>query len=221
MKKFILSGFIILMAMSINAQEKRKEVAINLTSFENFGLSYRFGTDKSLWRLNLLNSNVYTSSDEDEFTYLLDDEYNSSKNETDGFSIGFSVGKEFRNPIREKLEFRYGFDIGLDYSMYNYEFTPDNSDEEGPIYYTANSSSESFNPFLNGVIGFNFLLNKNLVLGIEVLPSITYRIGKNESTSVLEENGVIEEYSNSESDITGFAFNLNSDAARLSLAYRF
>ena len=87
------------------AQEakKQKEVGLVFNDFNNFGLTYKFGIEKSMWRLNTLFMSGSDSKEE------------SDENELKVSSIGFGVGfgKEFRKGITEKLEMRYGADISF------------------------------------------------------------------------------------------------------------
>lgn len=195
MKNLILCVCAILFAIGLNAQEKRKEVSVNFTSLNEFGLSYKSGTAKSLWRYHLLN--IYAG--------INDSENESNTNENTNYGIGITLGKEFRKPVTDHLEFRYGFDIGANYASYkNISKTNNPIEFENKFTY--------FVPRINGVIGVNYIFNKNIAFGIELLPGISYATttGKNINNDI-----------ESKTETSSFNFNLSNNNARISLAYRF
>jgi len=206
MKNVILCTCAIMLTTVFFGQEKRKEVGINLHSSNEFGIFYRSGTDTSLWRFNLLSSNVGTTSYESEFQER---------------GIGFSIGKEFRNKIAKKFEFRHGFDLGLNYnnttSQSESEYLFNNGNDFND--YTYERKTNSYIAFVNAVIGFNFLINKKIIIGAEILPKISYGISDSKYNNLdTNEEGTGEAIGNSSS--SSFNFNLDSNSARLSLAYR-
>lgn len=222
MKKLCLCLCAIILTSSLIAQEKRKEVSINLSSSDSYGISYRFGTAKSLWRLNLLSSSIdiYDSQNEREFEFSNGQENNIDYYEYDNsnYGIGISIGKEFRNTVANKVEFRYGFDIGFNYNHRTSEsINSYNNSTDLSVY---KSKYNFYTPSINGVIGFNYLLNKHLALGIEVLPKISYRIGSETTIRNYDEESNIED-DRSENSSSLFSFDLNNNSARLSIAYRF
>ena len=78
---------------SIN-KKKRHEVGITLSDLNSFGLTYRLGKDKALWRFNTVFG---------EFQKLSSDSYS--------YLYGGSIGREWRKNLTENLLFRYGSDI--------------------------------------------------------------------------------------------------------------
>jgi hypothetical protein len=71
-------------------------------------------------------------------------------------------------------------------------------------------------PGINLVFGLNYVLNDNIVIGVELLPNFTYTTG----TSV--DKYYSPNYSNElKSDISGFSYGLSNISSLLSLAYRF
>lgn len=222
MKKLCLCLCTIILTTTLVAQEKQKEVSINLGSSNSYGISYRSGTAKSLWRFNLLSGNIGISNsqneEETEFLNGQDNEIDNWKHENISYGIGVSIGKEFRNTITNKVEFRYGFDIGLNYNNGTNE-SEGNYNNLNNLYFYK-SKYTSYTSSVNGILGFNYLLNKNLALGIEVLPRISYRITKNTGSRTYENNIDIEEVI-IDSSSSYFTFDLNNHSARLSIAYRF
>ncbi len=105
MKKLFLILFAASISLSISAQEKtkQKEIGISFKSLNNFGMTYKIGNEKSLWRFNTL---LMSGSNINEF---------SDSVETQRNRIGFDImlGKEYRKSIGENLELRYGADISF------------------------------------------------------------------------------------------------------------
>lgn len=163
MKRSILVVLTICLALSTQAQEKPrlKEVGITFRNLDNFGITYRTGTETALWRFNSLaftggKNNLYTDSA---------DSYASQ------LSISVSVGREFRKPITEKLTFRYGVDLKTNFSGSFSEYDDKsiaNADRIDNRFYIS--------PGLQAIVGLNYTLNNNLVFGAELLPSIGYNI---------------------------------------------
>ena len=195
MKNLFLSVCVILLTIGINAQEKRKEVSVNFSSLNEFGLSYKSGTAKSLWRYHLLNINAGTYESEN----------SGSINKNTTYGLGATIGKEFRNSITDNLEFRYGADVGL-----GFKYSNNISESENITNFKTQTTS--YVPSFNGVIGLNYIFAKNLALGVELLPGISYTTETSKSTS-----NAIE----SEEKDASFNFNLSNNSARISLAYRF
>jgi len=56
MKKMISILVVMALVSSLFAQEKTKqrEVGLAFTNFDNFGITYKIGNEKALWRYNLL-----------------------------------------------------------------------------------------------------------------------------------------------------------------------
>lgn len=197
MKKIQLVLFAILISLATLAQEKQKEIGLAFRSFDNFGLTYKTGTSKSMWRFNtLLASGSDLTRKQDSLQVV-----NSS------FTIGFKIGKEFRKPLLESFEIRYGFDLLFDFNRSKYKY----SSLKDPAR-DNETESTNYMPGIGAVFGFNYLINKSLVLGLEVLPSVRYQIGK--STS---ENSSGKEVQDSK----GFVYTLSNSSALLTLSYRF
>ncbi|WP_064966863.1 hypothetical protein [Tenacibaculum ovolyticum] len=200
MKNFTLSVLFLFAMLNISfaqEKEKRQEVGINFTSLNNFGVTYKVGTSKNLWRFNILAINFNNSKDEEtNIQQQVHENYNRG--------AGISIGKEFRKVITKNLEFRYGFDVAFNYNWYK------NINKNNNDYYE--SERTIYTPSLIGVIGANYVFSENLAFGVELLPRFSYRTGKNRIV-----NGGVE----TKGDISGFGFNLNNDVARLSLSYRF
>ncbi len=202
MKKIILSAVFAMVSLFTIAQEKQKEIGINFESLNGFGITYRSGTAKSLWRYNLLSTNVGKSNNNFEQVNAIE---NSSTNNSTNINLMASFGKEFRKPITKNLEYRYGADIGFSYFQVITKTSSNFSNIE--------TKSNNYSPSINAVLGVNYLINKNISFGVEILPSVRYSFGNNESTNDGEKIG--------ETNNESWSIGLNNDFARLSLIYRF
>ena len=153
MKKSLLILLCLSLSYFLNAQEteKQKEIGIVINNLDNFGITYKIGTEKSLWRFNTL---FLSGNNRDHDT----ESYNRL-----GFGIG--LGKEYRKGITDKLELRFGADLSFIYTQLKYDY--DDRIEE----YTE------YNPGIYLVFGFNFLLKDNFIIGAEILPDISYSTG--------------------------------------------
>lgn len=197
--------FFILLLISYNSysqeKSKQKEAGITFNNLENFGLTYRIGSDKSLWRFNTLfaTGNNFSQSDDD----------SSSDRKLTGF--GIKTGKEFRASIDDQFEFRYGIDLSFQFSKSKTEQVENGGNNDKRI-----SKSTSYSPGINAIIGFNYIAKKKMVIGVEILPNFTYHNTKNTNTITSD---TINQEINSES--SGFNYGISNSSAMLSLAYRF
>ncbi len=115
MKKSLLILLALSMSLYVVAQEKtkQKEIGLVFRNLDNFGLSFKTGTSKSLWRYNAL---FISGSKMDEIADSLE-----RKNSGMGFNV--SIGREYRKVIADKLELRYGADLSFNYSRSEYDYT--------------------------------------------------------------------------------------------------
>lgn len=138
-------------AMSQESQKVR-EVGIVFNNLDNFGFTFKTGTEKSLWRFTALslggasNSNVSTNPGT---------KYNS-------LGVGIKAGREYRKMMTDDLYFRYGLDLRFSYQ---------NTKQEQN---NATSTSRNFSPEMDVVLGLNYNINEKIVLGAELLPYFRY-----------------------------------------------
>ena len=203
MTKSLAILLLVSLSVSAFAQEntKQKEAGLTFNNFDSFGLTYRTGTNKSLWRINTLfisgNNNSQTNNDD------------SSDWRSSGFGIKF--GKEFRTLLDEKLEFRYGVDLSFDFVQSKREsFESDANNLERTI------KSTSYSPGINAIIGLNYITKSNIIIGAEILPHFTYHNTDRTEKITTDLNNVED---NAES--TGFSYGLSNSAAMISIIYRF
>jgi len=201
MKHVVLIILCLFISYPLIAQEKakQKEVGIVFGSLNNFGFSFKTGTNKSLWRFGTTFING-TSGE------------NISQNQTSKYNsqgVGVNVGKEFRKNIASKLDLRYGADV-----YFSYHNTK--SDYFDSLNSWTNKNKSSINDYrLRFIFGFNYNVNENILFGIEMLPYFEYSISSQETTTNSESSSVRK---NKRKD---FNYGLNSSSVLLSLMYKF
>lgn len=197
----LLVAFAIIGSLFAQEKVKQKELGLVFESFNSFGIMYKFGHQKSMWRLKTL----YGSGQNSESS-ATDAEYNNKR-----YYIGLAFGKQFSKPITDKLDLIYGIDLKYSY-FYSYDLRVSSED-----YQSANTERMEYYhaPGLNLVLGFNYIIHESIIIGVELLPGFSYAMGKRtESYSDYPENDM-------EFDNTQFNFNISSSSAMVSLAYRF
>ena len=161
MKKTIFVILFISLAILLNGQDtnKVKEVGITFTSLNNFGLTYRFGKEPSLWRINtiFISGNKYAETRDSV------ENYHSSN----GYAI--KIGHEFRKELKKDFWLRYGIDISFRYDKSKREYKHLN--EVDPDYWYENIK---YVPGINLIVGLNYIVNDNVLIGAELLPNINW-----------------------------------------------
>lgn len=176
---------------------KQQEVGVTFSNFDNFGLTYRVGNQRSMWRFNVATFSGNTLGD------------NPGDNDATDIAFQIGAGKEFRKKMVDKLEFRYGLDLllGLDHSKTE-NGTPNPSNP-----FTERTST-LLAPELNLVFGFNYVISEHFVMGAEVLPFFRYNWRQN-STEFIDNSPKVE---NTE---TNYQYGFNTNSLRLSAVFRF
>lgn len=180
---------------------KQKEIGLAFSNFDNFGLTYKSGTEKSLFRLHTLFLSGINTKETRE---------NLVENQKDN-GFGIKLGQESHKKIADNFEFRYGFDVSYTYSLSTTETDP-NSDE----YYSSSSKTVLYKPGFNFVLGANYVINRNFVVGVELLPEIVYSTGST-TTSYIRNY----EKNESKTEISGFSYGFSNNSALITLTYRF
>lgn len=192
------------LAMSYNlvAQEaaKQKEVGIVFSNLDQFGLTYKTGTAKSMWRFTTLfiSGSNFTDSNDD------------MENKQTNLGFGLKIGKEFRKELASNLEFRYGADISFAYSKVKSEY-----DDITVADVDRLNEQSLYKPGANLMLGLNYKLSENFVIGAELLPGFIYTTGSSINKTTI--SGVENEVKD---DVSGFNFDLTNNSVLLSLVYR-
>ncbi|MCK9452115.1 MAG: hypothetical protein M0Q90_10530 [Bacteroidales bacterium] len=204
MRKSLFILLCLSMSTTLMAQEpvKRKEIGLVFSNLDNFGLTYKTGTEKSLWRFNTL----FISGNN--LDYVAD----SSANKRNSMGFGVKLGKEYRKAIVNNLELRYGLDVSFTYSHSKSEYDDKTVGDNDRL-----NEQTTYRPGINLVLGLNYILNKNLIIGVELLPDFSYTTG----TSIEKNYFVNTADKEVKTDISGFNYGLSNTSALLSLSYRF
>jgi hypothetical protein len=201
MKKILPLLFIFCFSTIAQAQEsvRQKELGLLFRSFDNFGIGFKTGTSRALWRFNTLALNGYSTNEEND----------GSKKELDGHGFDFRFGREGRKEIAKNVEIRYGGDIFFGYHNSKSKYT-DDADPDAVNY----TKRVTYTPGVSFVFGFNYIINNSIVIGAEVLPGISYSTGKNHHQYSFSQDEEVD-------DISGFSYGISNSSALLSLSYRF
>ncbi len=179
---------------------KKKEAGIVFSSFNNFGATFRTGNSKSMWRYSafiITGNNTKT---------IYDNINGNTENYTSSFGSQISFGREFRKNINEKFQIRYGADLLAGYG------TLKNNNTNTVTSDFNNYKTNGYNFGFDIVIGGNYILTDNFLLGLELLPYVQYRNGsiKQDTTNGSTQN----------IDYSGISYGLSSSSVLLSLVYR-
>lgn len=203
MKKSFVILLTLTMPLFLLAQEttKQREVGLVFSNLDNFGLTYRTGSNKSLWRFNTM----FISGNSSEETA------DSTVSTQSNAGFGIKIGKEYRKEIAQNFEFRVGADISFSYSKYKSELI-----DKSVVNHDRYREQTIFYPGINLVFGLNYVLSEKLVIGVEALPFFRYSTGTSKSMNMASNNDL-----EVKSDISGTSYGLSSSSALLSVSYRF
>jgi len=175
------------------------QVGIQFSSLNSFGLNFKTGNEKTLFRLSLLtmnlglNSNNMGSSD-------------SVVNKASSYGAGIRLGFEKHVPVLARFNFIWGLEAGCNFS-YQKQKRNTNTDD-----IVNENSGWGLSPLVNVILGVTYTIADHLVLGAEITPGIQYSYMESKTTTY---NRTIEQTN------SAFGFGFNNNSASLSVAYRF
>jgi len=178
------------------------QVGLNFSSLNSFGLHYKTGGEKTLFRLTLLSLNLGTSS-------IWGRSQDSIDYKERQYGAGFRLGFERRVPIVSHLAFIWGLEAGCNF---NYAYQ---KRESIYVYNNAESVGWSLIPMIDVVLGLTYTIADHFVIGAEIAPYLGYTYGKTNITNYTPDTRKIEETT------SGFNFGVSNNFASISLAYRF
>jgi len=163
----ILLVLTIILLNSLYSQERNtmKEVGIYFSNFDAFGIRYKFGNEKHMFRITALSLNFGDSK------YKNINGTGVNQNETLG-GIGLNVGLEFPTELTENFNFYYGGELSGSYS-YNKSQRIGN-DANKSNYYRAG---------IGFVMGFSYRISSNILLSAEIVPCLNYSANTNNSST--------------------------------------
>ena len=190
---FIASG----LAAQQTAAPAIRQVGINFSSLNSFGLHYKTGNEKTLLRLSLLSMNLGASA-----------QWGKKEDSVDvkqqHFGAGFRLGFERKVPVVAHFDFIWGLEAGCNFTYQKMT----NKD----IYSDFKRTTWDITPLIDLVLGVNYTIADHLVLGAEIAPSIHYTYGKTKSINLAQ---------TLETTNSSFGFGFTNSSASLSVAYRF
>ncbi len=192
----------ILVSSGLFAQESPpshyKQFGFNFSSLNSFGLHFKTGNEKTLFRLNLLALDLGQNSEWGRPQDSIDLKSSS-------FGCGIRAGFEKHIPVVARFDFIWGIEAGINM---NYQ----KMKQHGIYYNDYETTSWGVAPLIDVVLGATYTISDHLVFGAEITPGIRYSFGKTKSTYP---NKTIE---TTDSD---FFFGFTNNWANLSVAYRF
>jgi hypothetical protein len=199
MKTTTIAICAILFALTLNAQEqpKQREVGVIFHNFDGFGLTYRTGTPKALWRFSSFN---------------FDFSHNKSKmdgndaiTKSNSAGIGVAIGREYRKPLSDRFALRYGVGVVSNYNRSSSKI--ENPDPE----FDSEVENINISGGVQFIAGLNYSFGERFLLGLELLPSVIYNNSQSQSISSTNNQKI----SNS-----GTSFGLNNSIALISIVYK-
>jgi len=194
----LLSGCFISSLMAQDQPPARyNEFGIIFSSLNSFGLRYKYGGDKTSFRLSLLTLNLGVS--------------NSSDNPTSGqtqkqssYGAGLRLGFDHKVRLFSSFSLLLGAEAGIGYTYQHTTNTASgiSTDERVDQYLT---------PTLSFIFGLNYILKDHLVFGAEINPTLMYAY---QSTDYKQPS----EYTSKSKTLE---FSLFTSGAGLYIAYRF
>ncbi len=201
MKKSVLILLSFTMSIFVVAQElpKIKEVGIVFSSLDNFGLTFKIGKENSLWRFNTLLINGGN----------MEETLDSVVSKTSSVGFGFGFGKEYRKILVKNFELRFGADLSFRFIHQKNELNDNRVNG-----YDRSRNKTFYEPGFNLVIGFNYVINDQFIIGAEILPYFSYTFGSIDEIHSVDDKEM-------KTDISGFHYGLSNTSIMLSLGYRF
>ncbi len=190
---------------STSTNTRRKEIGLTFYGLDGgYGLTYRTGTNKALWRFNSVgiygqNSKLSTKT---------------ADAKTVSSNASFSIGREYRKPIASNIQLRYGIDVVSGYNRSLSENTSQ-SISSNPSKIIEIKKRTVFNVGLRWVMGINYDINEKIAIGAELLPTFSYGMGKEKTIS---DNPFYK--TTIEADISEFNYSLSTSSILFSIVYR-
>lgn len=138
---------------NVFSQERKKEISVATSTFDNFKIRYKFGDESRLFRI----TTSYLSFQHEKLS--IPDDYRNK------IGVELAAGMEFPKQLNDKLDFICGFELG---GAYNKIIDVENE------YYTVRGS---------GILGLSYSVNKVLKFGFEINPGIYYSMDKDGGSS--------------------------------------
>ncbi len=207
MKNLFISIIFLLFVFNsaIYSQESKEksvlkdEVSISASNlkFDNLSLKYAKLISTDLWlKLGVINLSGGVHKN---FPTMGD--YNSKDSRFNG---GLLIGIDRQKSLTQKLEILYGLNLQM-----SYNYSLHNNENPSLPMSQRNIKVNNYNPGLGFGLGVFYKINRSVLFGFEVNPSICYSF----TNGNLSNNGL--PYKN-----RGFDFSFNNNVAQVTLKYR-
>jgi hypothetical protein len=171
MKKLsILFVLTFVLLNSVYSQEKNtsREIGLHFNNFDSFGIRYKFGNEKRIFRLTGISLNTRSISQNRNIT-------NEPISDNTNFGVRLNFGVEYPIKIADNLNFFYGGELSGAYSHNKIEFTNNNSNKLN--VYSAG---------IGFILGFSHNIKSNILLSAEIIPSFVYTNSENDENNSTE-----------------------------------
>lgn len=141
---------------SLSAQntEKQHEIGLRFSNLDNFGAIYKFGNERTLYRLSLLQGYVQD----------LKTEYSSSsESKVKAHGFGLALGFEKPLPVNDQFAFYWGCELGGTYG---------NSKQSGSL--VSETTTKNTRLDFDFVLGCKYKASERIRIGAELLPGFYY-----------------------------------------------
>lgn len=195
LKNLGLSIFFLNILLCISGQSsqlKVRDIGLNFSNFNNFGISYKKSKDDlKFFRLTLVTLNGFNFK-------AVPDSMGSNKN---SFGLGFNIGYEKRKSINNKFSFFKGLDF----------LTAFNSQMTDVVYDKIKFQKRSVSLGVGYVLGCTYKINEDISISTEIIPSIVFTNEKLTNTVGKEKNNLTN---------NGFSYGLSNSGASITLSYK-
>ena len=203
--KIRLFFFAVLFAFSscgLFAQQEKTihydQVGFNFSSLSSFGLHFKTGSEKTMFRATVLFLNMANNKNWGRPQDSIDIK-------SQNYGAGIRAGFEKHVVLAPHFNLIWGLEAGC-----NYTYSKQSRAQRGATY--TENSSWSIVPMIDVVLGATYTISDHLVIGAEITPYIQYAYGKTKNPTY----SLPTEITN-----TSFSFGMSSNSASLSVAYRF
>ncbi|MBS1646727.1 MAG: hypothetical protein JST67_05250 [Bacteroidetes bacterium] len=232
MKKIsFLFAALCLFALATKAQDstkaKVKEMGIGLYNLNSFSLQYRWGTKKTLYRVNAVlgfsqafgkGSNTVTTNDSLPPYPAL----SNQKSDPLNFSVGVNFSILKFKPIIKNFNFMYGGIIGVSANYRSNTTTTTSAPYSGNSTLVQKNNAQGISPFIGAVVGVSYQVSSHFLVYLEIAPNIYYSYTNNSVTTTNTQlsNG-FENTSTSKGHFNSFGLaSFSNSGAMLTFVYR-
>ena len=195
--KMLLTSVITLLlignAFGQEQPSKIHELGLTFTGLNSFGISYKTGTEKTLFRVSTVWLNLFS-------THAKNQNIDSIKSNNLTSGVAFRIGFEKPISIKKNFSLFYGADLAGEFSYSKA------TNWNGSMNTT--SSSWIVSPGVSFVFGGSYLIGEHFRISAELLPTLSYLYKHdNNGGTIYNTNRV--------------GFGLSNSGANITVAYRF